>query len=167
MKPIYRIGLLDKVIRVEFWPSWDAFDSVKPEPMSSAADFAYSIGESPDFRGGSGQGFEIQRVRVNNGCGAAAKALIASDIPLWQGAGAELVGSFEIVHGHDLPALLLILNWRDAATAASAQVIVESDAGFKERRLTDRIGSGRVAIRGTSRRFGCSLTLPVRQHEKA
>lgn len=167
MKPVYRIGVHGRVIQVECWASWAAFDSAKPEPITTAADFAHSIGTPPKFDERNAQGFEIQRVRVNNGCSAAAKALIASDILLWQSTGAELIGSFEVVHGHDLPALLLILNWRNVAEAASAQNIIESDAGFKERRLTDRAASGRVAIRGTSRLFGCSLVLTKREEEKA
>jgi len=159
MRPVYRVGLRQKrVICIEHWPSWEAFDALRPEPRTFPSDLAYSDGEVR-LHDLSGTCFELQRLRVNNGGLAAAKQLLAEDVAMWRAAGAQVIGRFEVVHGHDLPALLLLLNWESAERAAEAGREIESSTALNEKRQQDRLASGRAAIRASSRVLGCTLCL--------
>ncbi len=158
MTGVFRIGLNGSAIFVEHWRDWDAFDASRARP-SGPADLARVV-EGPGLpTRTTGSSFEIQRLRVSNGMGAHALRLVTADLTAWQRAGAELLGLYEVVHGHDLPALLLILDWKDAQAALSAQRQVESDPDVIERYRADRAATRRSAIRAVGRTLGCTLIL--------
>ncbi|MGF7162878.1 hypothetical protein FHS85_004536 [Rhodoligotrophos appendicifer] len=158
MREVFRIGVAGRAIHIRRWPSWEAFDAERPGPIDMPCVLAYADGEVR-LEATDGAGFEIQRIRVNNGAGSAARTLIAADLAAWQDAGATVIGSFEIVHGHDLPARVLILNWTSIEQAGAAQRTIESDPGAQARRRTERTGAHRSAIRISSRLLGCTLSV--------
>ena len=158
MTGVFRIGLKGSAILIEHWRDWNVFD-VSRTPPRGPADLARVV-EGPGLPvQTTGSSFEIQRLRVSNGMGAHALRLVTADLAAWRQAGAELLGLYEIVHGHDLPALLLILSWTDAGAALSAQRRVESDPEVVERYGADRTATRRSAIRAVSRTLGCTLAL--------
>jgi hypothetical protein len=159
MKMVYRISVAGMTIHIENWSDWNDFDARRPRPATVPSDLAHAFGPAPLLRDAGTEFLELQRVRVNNGLGAEARALVEDDLPLWQAAGAQVIGGFEVVHGQDLPALLVILGWSKSEDAVRAQCSLEGDARSIDRHRTPRLALNRAPIRGTSRLLGCTLSL--------
>lgn len=159
MRPVYCISLDGRSIHIEEWSGWAAFDARPPAPAAGPADLAYAVGDRVNARGTTEARFEIQRVRVNNGLASEARQIVALDVARWEAAGARTVGLFEIVHGNDLPAMLLVLEWNGMEEAVRGLHAVETEMTHTARHRQQRLDTGRSAIRATSRTIGCTLSM--------
>ena len=158
MMSVYRVSVAGKTIHLENWADWTDFDSRRPGPAGFPSDVAHAFGSAPRLDAAGVEFFELQRIRVNNGLGADAKALVEADLLLWEAAGAQVIGAFEVVHGHDLPAILVILGWTNGQDATRAQILLEGDPGSTDRHRDRRIASNRTPIRSSSRLLGCTFS---------
>ena len=158
MKRIYRISLASDAIAVEHWPGWSAFDAAPPPRATARADIAYATTPLDGIAAATGL-HELQHIRVVNGRMADVSALLADDLRAWNGAGADAIAAFTIVHGDNIPACLILLRWPSRQAALDGQAIFEADANRSEARRASRLARGRAAIRGTERLFRPQLTV--------
>lgn len=156
MKSVYRISLLDKSIHVEKWLNWQVFDRSRKTRPQGPASLAYALGAVRLATDRTA--FELRRVRVNNGHGVSAKARITQEALRWERLGASVIGAFEVIHGDDLPAIIVILGWRDFAAAAAAHHAASSDDETAAGRRDQQPGSGPADIRGVSNAMRLAFT---------
>ena len=157
MKTIYRIGATTDTITVEHWPGWAAFDAASPSRAAGRADIAYAATAVGAVVSSTGV-HELQHIRVVNGRMADVTAHLTDDLDAWNGAGAQSIGAFTIVHGDNIPACLVLLRWPSMKAAMEGQVAFEASALGREARRASRLARGRPAIRGTERLFRPQLT---------
>jgi hypothetical protein len=86
-------------------------------------------------------------------------AHLAEDLRAWNGAGAQSLGAFTIVHGDDIPACLVLLRWPSIQAALNGQITFEESAPGRDARRASRLARGQSAIRATERLFRPQLTV--------
>jgi hypothetical protein len=158
MKRVYRISVAADAIAVEHWPDWEAFDRVPPPRSATRADIAYAATPLDAIVPAAGL-HELQHIRVVNGRMADVSALLADDLRAWNGAGADAVAAFTVVHGDNIPACLVLLRWPARPAALDGQARFEADASRSVARRVSRLARGQAAIRGTERVFRPQLTV--------
>lgn len=157
MNTVYRISASTRSIHIECWPDWYAFGAQGHTRLAAPANIAVAVGDV-DFSHDCAL-YELQRWRVNNGAGASAKALLQEDQLAWKRLGAQSIGVFEIVHGDDLPAIIVILGWLNIEEAATAQSSFNADKSQIDRRRSQHAEDRQIAIRGGSRLLAYQLSL--------
>src|SRR5262249_37884818 len=96
--------------------------------------------------------------RAVNGRMADVAAHLADDLSAWNGAGAQSIGAFTVVHGDNIPACLVLLRWPSMKAALEGQIAFEASAPGRDARRASRLARGRSAIRATERLFRPQLT---------
>ncbi|WP_417426863.1 hypothetical protein [Hoeflea sp.] len=156
MNRVYRISVSKRAIHLESWADWSCFDVQPSTRLTAPANIATAVG-SVDQQVDCTV-YELQRWRVNNGRSLRARELLHEDLLLWQRLGAQTVGAFEIIHGDDLPGILVILGWADLSASAMARTGFDSDREHIARHRAQREEDGQAAIRGSNRILGYALT---------
>src|SRR5579862_5265632 len=152
MNSVFRISRDPAWLKLEHWEDWVHFDQSQPAAFADASDIATAVSVPDDIAGGEGV-FEFQRLQVRNGHIASARELVVQSLPAWMRRGATVLGTFELVHGENLPAIALLFSWQSFASAAAAQNALEHDRDLTSPRALLRENHGKEPFQSTLRSF--------------